>query len=76
MAYLLNVFSRFAGKHLTITPAECTNCRLCEDVCPYDAIIPSDPDQKREEPEKSRKRFILYFLLVPLFAACRSLSAS
>jgi len=66
---LLNIFSRFAGKHLTITPAECTNCRLCEEVCPYDAIIPSDTEQKREEPEKSRKRFILYFLLVPLFAA-------
>ncbi len=65
---LLNVFSRFAGKHLTITPAECINCRLCEDVCPYDAIIPSDPDQSREEPEKPRKRFILYFLLIPLFA--------
>jgi polyferredoxin len=65
---LLNVFSRFAGKHLTITPAECINCRLCEDVCPYDAIIPSDPDQRREEPEKPRKRFILYFLLIPLFA--------
>jgi NosR/NirI family transcriptional regulator, nitrous oxide reductase regulator len=65
---LLNIFSRFAGKHLTITPAECTNCRLCEDVCPYDAIIPSDTEQKREEPERSRKRFILYFLLVPLFA--------
>ena len=66
---LLNIFSRFAGKHLTITPAECTNCRLCEEVCPYDAIIPSDAEQKREEPAKSRKRFILYFLLVPLFAA-------
>jgi NosR/NirI family transcriptional regulator, nitrous oxide reductase regulator len=65
---LLNIFSRFAGKHLTITPAECTNCRLCEEVCPYDAIIPSDTEQKREEPERSRKRFILYFLLVPLFA--------
>jgi NosR/NirI family transcriptional regulator, nitrous oxide reductase regulator len=65
---LLNIFSRFAGKHLTITPAECTNCRLCEEVCPYDAIIPSDTDQKREEPEKSRKRFLLYVLLVPLFA--------
>jgi formate hydrogenlyase subunit 6/NADH:ubiquinone oxidoreductase subunit I len=65
---LLNVFSRFAGKHLTITPAECTNCRLCEEVCPYDAIIPSNIDQKREEPEKSRKRFLLNFLLVPLFA--------
>ena len=65
---LLNVFSRFAGKHLTITPAECTNCRLCENVCPYNAIIPSDVDQKREEPEKSRKQFITYFILIPLFA--------
>jgi ferredoxin len=66
---LLNIFSRFAGKHLTITPAECTNCRLCEEVCPYDAIIPSDSEQQREEPLQSRKRFILYFLLVPVFAA-------
>jgi polyferredoxin len=65
---LLNVFSRFAGKHLTITPAECTNCRLCENACPYNAIIPSDSDQKREEPEKPRKRFMLYFILIPLFA--------
>jgi len=65
---LLGVFSRFAGKHLTITPAECTNCRLCEEVCPYDAIIPSNLDQKIEEPEKSRSRFIVYFILVPFFA--------
>ncbi|MEI6048677.1 MAG: 4Fe-4S binding protein [Bacteroidota bacterium] len=64
---LLNIFSSFAGKHLTITPAECTNCRLCEEACPYDAIIPSDTDHSTEEPEKPRKRFILYFLLIPLF---------
>src|SRR5664280_216591 len=71
---LLNIFSRFAGKHLTITPAECINCRLCEEVCPYDAIIPSDKEQKPEEPLKSRKRFILYFLLVPLFAIAGAFS--
>jgi NosR/NirI family nitrous oxide reductase transcriptional regulator len=65
---LLNIFSRFAGKHLTITPAECTNCRLCEEACPYDAIIPSDPEPQREEQDKSRKQFILYFLFIPLFA--------
>lgn len=64
---LLNLFSRFAGKHLTITPAECTNCRLCEDVCPYDAILPSDIIVNKEEPEKSRKRFIWYLLLIPVF---------
>jgi NosR/NirI family transcriptional regulator, nitrous oxide reductase regulator len=65
---LLNIFSRFAGKHLTITPAECTNCRLCEDVCPYDAILPSDVDELKDEPDKSRKRFLLYIFLIPLFA--------
>jgi NosR/NirI family transcriptional regulator, nitrous oxide reductase regulator len=65
---LLNIFSRFAVKHLTITPAECTNCRLCEDVCPYDAIIPSNSDQSKEEAERPRKRFIIYLLLIPVFA--------
>ena len=65
---LLNIFSRFAGKHLTITPAECTNCRLCEESCPYDAILPPNTEQISEDPEKSRKRFVLYFLFIPLFA--------
>jgi ferredoxin len=66
---LLNVFSRFSNRHLTITPAECTNCRLCEDVCPYDAILPSDVARPVLEPEKERKRFLTYILLVPVFAA-------
>ena len=70
---LLNLFSRFAGRHLTITPAECINCRLCEDACPYDAILPSDISQTAEEPLKQRKRFIIYFLLVPLFAVAGAL---
>jgi polyferredoxin len=65
---LLNIFSRFAGKHLTITPAECTNCRLCEESCPYEAILPSNTDLIPEAPEKSRKRFIFYLLFIPLFA--------
>ncbi len=64
---LLNIFSRFAGRHLTITPAECTNCRLCEESCPYNAIIPSDPEPQRDLPDESRKRFIQYFLFIPLF---------
>ena len=67
---LLNIFSRFAGKHLTITPAECTNCRLCEeDACPYDAILPSNTDQPKEDSVKARRRFLTYMLLIPLFAA-------
>ncbi len=65
---LLKVFSGFAGKHLTITPAECTNCRLCEESCPYGAIIPSDTALNTEPAEVSRSRFILNILLIPLFA--------
>ena len=70
---LLNIFSRFAGKHLTITPAECTNCRLCEEACPYDAIIPSDTVHNTESPAKSRKKFIIYFLIIPVLGAAGAL---
>jgi NAD-dependent dihydropyrimidine dehydrogenase PreA subunit len=66
---LLNIFSRFSSRHLTITPAECTDCRLCEDACPYDAILPSDTGRTQVDPDKQRKRFLIYLLLVPLFAA-------
>lgn len=65
---LLNIFSRFAGRHLTITPAECTNCRLCEEACPYNAILPSDTEPVKDARDRSRKKFILYILLVPFFA--------
>ncbi len=70
---LLNIFSRFAGKHLTITPAECTKCRLCEDSCPYDAILPSDKAVNIDEPVRSRKKFIIYLMLIPVFAAAGAL---
>jgi polyferredoxin len=65
---LLGVFSRFAGKHLTITPAECTNCRLCEESCPYGAILPSDTAPAAEETASSRKRYILSLVMLPVFA--------
>lgn len=63
---ILNWVSRFSGKHLTITPDVCTNCRLCETSCPYEAIIPSDELQLKESMVKSRKGFILYLILLPI----------
>lgn len=65
---LLGWMSRFSRRHMSITPAECIKCKLCEDSCPFDAIdIPVD--QSYRTPEVSRKnlrRFILYIALIPL----------
>jgi NosR/NirI family nitrous oxide reductase transcriptional regulator len=66
---LQNIFSRFSVKHLTISPEECRNCRLCETGCPYDAILPSDPVKDLEKPEPSKKGSLIYFLMIPVLAA-------
>ena len=42
---LLRWASRFSKWHASVTPAECTQCRLCEDACPYAAIIYPTPAQ-------------------------------
>jgi NosR/NirI family transcriptional regulator, nitrous oxide reductase regulator len=64
---ILNWFSRFSAKHLTITPAECINCRLCENSCPYNAILPSNTTETPEPRKTGRSRFTLYLLLIPVF---------
>lgn len=67
---LLNLFSRFSRRHVTISPAGCRNCRLCEPSCPYNAIMPSDPVRKDVMPEKrSWKTSWIYVMLVVIMAA-------
>jgi NosR/NirI family nitrous oxide reductase transcriptional regulator len=65
---ILNWFSRFSRKHLTITPAHCIQCRLCEDTCPYDAIeIPVE--KKNPENRQTRvRKLIIISLLIPILA--------
>lgn len=63
---ILNWVSRFAGRHLSITPDICTNCRLCEDACPYEGIEPATLSRVEDNREKARKRFAGALLFLPI----------
>ncbi|HEC41824.1 MAG TPA: 4Fe-4S binding protein [Bacteroides sp.] len=64
---LLNWMSIFSRKHLSITPAECVQCKLCENSCPFDAINLPTPEKDPDPAKKHFRKFILYFALVPLW---------
>lgn len=66
---VLNWFSRFSARHLTITPSECINCRLCENSCPYNAILPSNTAEKPEARQPARRRFALFLVMIPVIMA-------
>jgi NosR/NirI family nitrous oxide reductase transcriptional regulator len=65
---LLGIFSRFSVRHLRITPAECRECTLCEPSCPYNVILPSDPEREDKKNESRWKGSLLYIILIPVLA--------
>ena len=67
---LLNWSSRFSRRHLTITPSDCIQCRLCENSCPYDAIdIPATVKNPEDKRSMARKLiFIIILIPVLIFA--------
>jgi len=67
---LLNWASRFSRKHITITPAECIQCRLCENSCPYDAIdMPVTSKNPEDKRTMGRKLIFITFLIPVLMLA-------
>ncbi len=63
---LLGLCSRVARRHVSITPAACVQCRLCEDSCPYDAILAPTPATPPEPRNAAMRRLLLLLALAPL----------
>ena len=62
---LLSWFSRFSRRHMSITPASCIQCRLCENSCPYDAINIPVTEKNPDNRQTRLRKLILISLLIP-----------
>jgi len=63
-AVLLNWMSSSSWKHLSITPAECIDCKLCENSCPIDAI--NKPSPEPVPTSRDTRKFIWSVALIPI----------
>jgi NosR/NirI family nitrous oxide reductase transcriptional regulator len=63
---ILNWMSRLSRRHVTITPSECTNCRLCEESCPFGAINRPNTGLIPESKKTATRRLAVVLLLTPL----------
>jgi len=66
---LLGWMSRLSRRHLTVTPTVCTVCRLCEDSCPFGALLRPTPGQPSEGRRAGVRRLALLLGLLPLLVA-------
>ncbi|WP_320018742.1 4Fe-4S binding protein [Labilibaculum manganireducens] len=62
---ILNLVSRVSKNHLTITPSNCIQCKLCESSCPLDAINKPVEVKQMESKRSATRRFILLSLIIP-----------
>jgi len=63
---LLRWVSAFSKWRITITPAECIQCRLCESSCPYGAIVVPTPNEPLPDRRSGARRLGILLLLSPV----------
>jgi ferredoxin len=73
---LLNIVSRFSFKHMSITPAGCINCKLCENACPFGAIDMPVPHKEKEKTEVIVRRYVILSLVIPVLIIAGGFIAS
>lgn len=71
---LLGWMSAFSNKHMSITPSECIQCKLCANSCPFGAI--DEPVQEQGNRRSNVRQLMIYLLLVPLWIGIGGLAGS
>lgn len=66
---LLKWMSKFSRWHMTITPSQCIQCKLCTTSCPFDAIDYPTAEKTVTGSRLESNRFLVYALLIPLWVA-------
>jgi NosR/NirI family nitrous oxide reductase transcriptional regulator len=63
---LLGFAARVSRWRVTVTPDTCTQCRLCEQACPFGALTPATLDARPRNLISDKRRLALLFVLLPL----------
>jgi len=75
---LLRWASIFSKWHATVTPAECIQCKLCENACHVNAILVPTPEDAAADRRSGARRLGLLLLATPfivLFAGWTGMAA-
>ena len=67
---LLGLCGSLTKKKVSITPGDCTNCRLCEEICPYNAILPPTAPLSAVERKLGPKRLLTALVALPILVGC------
>ena len=63
---ILRVLSACSWRRVTITPAECVRCKLCEDSCPFGAIRPANAAEPPPPRRQGRRALAGMLVLLPV----------
>jgi polyferredoxin len=71
---LLGWMSTFSKKHMTITPSNCIQCKLCANSCPFGAI--EEPVEEQGNRRSNVQRLMTYLFFIPLWIGIGGLAGS